>query len=1128
VTTTPTTTAAPKAGRLRPSADGEYLKSVLGQDFTAEQLAIITAPLRPQLVIAGAGSGKTMVMAARVVHAVAHHGLPPSRVLGLTFTNKAAGELADRVRRSLAQLASAGANTGGTIDLRGGSLRGGDEWPRARDDDVDLEITAERVVDEVPTVATYHAYAGQIVRDHALRIGREPGATLLTEAVQWQLAMRVATRAPGPFTQLNWTTSYVADLIVALAGDLADHLASADDVRRHTARIRAEVAALAKPLRPAKDMVDRAIARDELLSLVSAYTAEKQRLEVIDFGDQVALACAIAAASPAVVAAERARFSLVVLDEYQDTGVAQRVLLSQLFAGSAITAVGDPNQAIYGWRGASASNLLRFGEHFGAATVDAQPLMTSFRCDGRVLAAANAVAGQLSASAAAKGRMHLEIPRLSAVATAQSAGRVLAARHATAVDEAQWLARRIAASIAGGHPAGEVAVLARRRADFARLHQAMIEERIPVEVVGLGGLLAMPEVSDIVAVLSLLADPTANAEAIRLLSGPRWRLGVRDLAALGDRAAYLARDRPPATDGADEPAVSGRLDQALRTATGSVDPVEVPSLLEAAESPGPSSRCSPAALERLAAFAAELRVLRTLVGQPLVDLVSEVVATTGIDIEIEAGEPVLARARLANVQAFLDVAGGFTGIDGDADLIAFLAYLRAARENEDGLDVAAVSSADTVKLMTIHAAKGLEWDLVAIPGLVEMVFPSGRGRSSWLTGAQVLPFECRGDAADLPVLRGYETADFTRFKDECRSDADDEERRLAYVAMTRARHELWLSSYVWSATRRDPCATSRFLSEVMSLGDGVVTVDTWSDDVVGEGVPNPLLDIATADVAWPADLEPGDLRRREAAAELVERAIAVAAGRDAADSGAAVDAADDQLALPLDSTRASEPAAVDQWRRDSALLLAERRQRRSRSVDVAVPARLTTSQVVALARDSDEFAASLARPLPTRPYPQARRGSRFHRWVEELYAAAPLLEPDDLPGAGDADLDDEELATLQERFVADGWAERRPVAVEAPFEMTVGGRLVRGRIDAVYADGAGGFDVIDFKTGAVPTGAEFDAVSYQLSIYRLAWADLAGVDPAGVQAGFLYVRYGLLKRPERLMDRHELDRLLTA
>jgi DNA helicase-2/ATP-dependent DNA helicase PcrA len=1079
---------------MRPTADGTYLRELLGKDFTDEQLAVITAALAPQLVVAGAGSGKTTVMAARIVHAIAWFGVPADRILGVTFTNKAAGELAERVRHSVAMLP-------------------------AREPFADSEG-----VDELPTVATYNSYAAQIVRDHALRIGREPAATLLTEAVQWQLAMRVASRAPGPFPHLDWTTSYVAEMVVALAGDLSDHLSTPDDVRRHDEAVREAVAGLAKPLKWVKDMAERTLSRDELLTLVAGYQDEKARLDLIDFGDQIALACRIATTAPEVAAIERDRYRVVVLDEYQDTGVSQRVLFATLFGqGHAITAVGDPNQAIYGWRGAAASNLSRFAEHFdpGPSPSEPMPLMTSFRCDGRILAAANAVAKPLHDSLVRKARARLNLPELRAAKGRETAGEVIATRLPTATDEAAWLAHRIATAIDGGIPPGQIAVLGRRRTDFARLHQAMTARDIPVEVVGLGGLLAMPEVGDIVAVLSLLADATSNAAAVRLLTGPRWRIGVRDLAAIGRRAGYLARLRvaaPTADDAggdavddaravADEPSVRDGVDTVLAQATSTADPVEAPSLLEAIESPGVQSGLSAEATERLVRFAAEIRRLRRLVGQPLVDLVSEVIAATGLDVEIEAADAPLAAARSANIHAFLDVAAQFNGIDGEADLVAFIAYLRAAAENERGLDLGAVSEADTVKLMTIHAAKGLEWDIVAVPGLVDGVFPPGKSRSSWVTGAQVLPFACRGDREDLPDLDGYETADFESFKAECRSDSTDEERRLAYVAFTRARHQLWLSAYTWIGTRKDPCPTSLFLTEVVELGESKVVVDGWCDDPA-EDMTNPILEAGVADVAWPVLTEPAETEQRRRAAELV----------DAARAGAS------ELSL-----RSGEAATIGEaWRRDTALLIDEAKRRGNRIVDVAVPPRLTTSQVVALARDEDAFAASLGRPMPARPAPQARRGSRFHRWVEELYGAAALLDPDDLPGAEDADLSDDELAALQAQFLAAGWGQRMPVAIEAPFEMVVGGRLLRGRIDAVYRSEDGGFDVIDYKTGAMPTGRDFEAAALQLSIYRLAWADLADVDPEAVTAGFLYVRDAHVERPDRLLNRDELAAVVNG
>jgi len=286
---------------------------------------------------------------------------------------------------------------------------------------------------------------------------------------------------------------------------------------------------------------------------------------------------------------------------------------------------------------------------------------------------------------------------------------------------------------------------------------------------------------------------------------------------------------------------------------------------------------------------------------------------------------------------------------------------------------------------------------------------------------------------------------------------------------------------------------------------GLGDVVEWVDEVDDES--NPMAELAADDVAWPPAYDADALERRLRAAVQVQAAMATP---DDADANPPLSAAD--------------AAMVQRWDDEAALLLDELRRQRVAIREVPLPRRLTASQVVTLAHDPDELAQMLARPMPVRPQPQARRGSRFHKWVEELYGAVPLLEPDDLPGAGDDDVSDDELTALQDRFLADGWGERQPVAVEQPFELVVGGRLVRGRIDAVYSDDDG-YDVIDYKTGAVPS--DFAAAALQLSVYRLAWADLRGVDPADVNAAFLYVRTGTLKRPDRLLSRDELAALFA-
>ncbi|OEV24048.1 ATP-dependent DNA helicase, partial [Streptomyces nanshensis] len=202
-----------------------------------------------------------------------------------------------------------------------------------------------------------------------------------------------------------------------------------------------------------------------------------------------------------------------------------------------------------------------------------------------------------------------------------------------------------------------------------------------------------------------------------------------------------------------------------------------------------------------------------------------------------------------------------------------------------------------------------------------------------------------------------------------------------------------------------------------------------------------------------------------------------------------------------------------------------------------LPRTLSASQLLRLAADPEGFARDLARPMPRPPQPAAaRRGTRFHAWVESRFEELPLplLGPEELPGADGEGryageppqiTDEQDLAALKEAFERTPWAHRTPHRVEAPFQLALAGRIVRGRIDAVYRDrapdGSVTFDIIDWKTGR---GREADPL--QLAVYRLAWAEQEGVPLSSVGAAFLHVRSGELVRPAELPDRAGLERLL--
>ena len=1086
---------------------------------TPEQAAVIAAPLGPLAVVAGAGSGKSETMAARLVWLVANGMVRPDRVLGLTFTRKAAAEFADRVRSRLERLRRAGlADPAGTSTTENEDPFGGD-----------------------PVIGTYHAYAGRLVGDNALREGLEPSMRLITPALSWQLAASIVAAYDGPMDEIIWTPQTVTAAVLELAGDLSEHLRETGDVTAVGHWLTAELGALpGRVPGSVRKIMETQRAREQLLPLVERYAAAKAAREVLDHGDQVALAARIASQHPEVGAAERARYHVVLLDEYQDTSHAQLVLLRSLFGGGhPVTAVGDPCQSIYGWRGASAGNLRRFTADFpvvarmrpfgaSAPTGPAPVLLlsTSFRNAARVLDTAAVVQEELRYEAP-------DVPRLVSAPDRGERGTVACALLDTVTGEADWVAGQIAGLLAldpgrapdgqawpDGRQAGvrpsDVAVLCRKRSQFVPLRHAIEARGIPVEVVGLGGLLVVPEVQDVVATLRVLHDAGASDALARLLTGPRWRIGPRDLVALGRRARALVRGEGDGRPAREEYDPEDALAEAVTDLTA-----ETGSLVEALDDLGDPHAYSPVGYARMHALANELRRLRAHVGRPLADLTAEAERVLGLDIEVAArpgADPVAARADL---DAFTDVADAFTGEGAEPTLGAFLAYLTAAQQEEFGLETGRVGESDSVKLLTVHAAKGLQWPAVFVPGLAlgerSQVFPARpRVSTRWTDNPRLIPFGLRGDAGDLPVLRGLDAASLEDFTSACAARDLAEERRLMYVAATRAAFWLGCSGYWWGEGGTCRLGPSPFLEEVRS--SGVAAVSEWAPEPAPDA-ENPLL--ATVDEGdWPATPAGRHYEAVREAAALVE----AAAEPD------------------LEALGAEDLALVQAWQRDAELLLAERAQRRGDgAIPVQLPARLSVSALVSLARDPAELARQVRRPMPRPPARQARKGTAFHEWLERRYGQQRLIDDTDLFGPGepgDSETAGEnagdstgqtDLSQLRTRFEHSEWADRWPRAVEVPFETLIGDRLIRGRIDAVFADApGGGYDVVDWKTGRPPASdAERHAVSVQLAAYRLAWATLAGVPVTQVRAAFHYVADDLTVRPADLLDEPALATLLT-
>ena len=1087
---------------------------------TPEQVRVVEAPRRPLLVVAGAGSGKTETMSMRVLWLLANHpDLTPASILGLTFTRKAAGELGDRLRERIRLLSR--------------------ELPQMR----------ERL-DEDPVTLTYNSFAERIVSEHGMRIGIDPDFSMLSEAGALDMMTQIVEAWPTDLDD-DLSPAGVVGRILHLAGEIAEHGYTVEGARQALEGFGRELEIVGDSNKAARELHQANQRRIAFLGPIEAYQKRKREMGLLDFSDQLVLATRIVREVPSVRAALREEFRAVLLDEFQDTSVIQMELLSTLFGDHAVTAVGDPNQAIYGWRGASASSLETFLERFQTGAPEegqTLTLSTAWRNDVSILEAANRVAEPLREVASyqeGKEQLNAQSPVL---VPRPGAGRgVVEIAYPVAYEDALAatvdFVRRVRAQPVTDGKRRTVAVLSRRRKDFPLIDAALREAGIPTEIVGLGGLLDQPAVQDVRAALELGYDVAASPWLARLLAG--IDLGAADLMALGDWARALARREGASSH------------QAVL-----LDAVDEP------PAPGWAAKGRPAiseeAVRRVRLLGERLRQVREGVGRSITEQVERAILIMGTLDDVIA-DPLSMGGRAA-LDEFIAVAAAYEKETPGASLGSFLAYLRMADEREDGLD-APLGEPDpkAVQILTVHGSKGLEWDGVVVFGLCDGVFPSHSKKTSvewtkdvppanaWLTDSGALPHPLRGDHRDLPpfvpVVEGSRTASAgydkwaTKvYKPSVGVYAEREERRLAYVAMTRARSAQLLVGSWTSDFNRKVAHPSRYLMEASAqlfghtpqpaegTAGAVEDRDVWGsgawrdlgvEPTVGEGAcliaPIPgeeeceALSVSAPSETFPS--APGPSRQRVAAA------------------AASVRAQIRELAQDRDVFEALAELGDDPAVRDTIALIEEDRLGREAPVVDLWAERVPATSVSSLLQDAGEFARDMRRPMPVKPSSFSALGTVFHAWAErELHIAgadpaAEAQDPsavafgEDVALAGGDDGADEVLLTARERellerlrenfraFVAGELADYRAVAIEEAFSVEVGGVSVQGRIDAVFERVSGEgprFLVVDWKSGQpVTRTTKPEKLAYfatQLRLYQRAWAARVGVDAAEVGA----------------------------
>lgn len=966
--------------------------------LNAEQRAAVRHLAGPLRLVAGAGTGKTRTLVERVVEIVRRGLAQPGEILALTFTEKAAGEMAERLDRAVRPL------------------------------------SPQRV-----HVRTYNAFGGEVVAEFGTLLGLPPGVRTLTPAEAWVLLWRALPEIRFEHVDLfnvagRWSNPLAE--ILALNSRMKDELVSPDRLERHFAAL--------------PDGEERAKLADYARA-IAAYERALREHGAIDFGGQIAHAVALLARDDvAAVYADQFRYLLV--DEFQDTNYAQSVLVRLLAARREnVCVVGDPAQAIYGFRGASPDNLGRFLADFPRAETLA--LRRNYRSTQEILDVANAVwasgeesgAGDLAAAGGRRGPRPVEaiLPDYGA--------------------EAAYIAAEIARLRDEGRAYGDIAILVRKNERKLDLWRRLRRHGVPVEVVGGADLLRAPAVREVISYLRALADPRDSASLAHALVSPVWGY---------DEAALLPLSR------ADK---GGPTVAALREAAASGDAA-------------PTAARFLAAFDRLLVLAARASLPR---------LVAEVIAlrATAYTPEEEA-----------NVRRFrrfvADFAAARVARVGLADLLAYIDLLLVAGSDiEEAQDAEAT---DTVKLMTAHAAKGLEWPVVFVATANDADFMTTTA-SDQLPADLAHPPLGRPARADYPTEKRYDAA----LKSWRKAQNADENRRVFYVALTRARDLLYVTRSLQPAYYGKDRKRLRFFEEASARCDSIQPA------IEAGPTAAPLGDFAREHLAG---IDPGrDLTPDDA----VAAAWSEFAARNAVLEPAGVlSRAHDAFARGV----ATREAWLGEWER--------RPERPADESPLATTHRgrpvLSYSRLDNFAECERQHHLRYVVGLPGLPEGwRTRTGSAFHDAVERLALArrdgaeATTFEQlvgwyrDGLGEEAPASAEEgqgESAGTLLRAFWDGPDLHATPLLIEEEFYLPVGDAYLHGFIDCIQRLPDGRIELVDYKTDRKLRSEDEVRAGLQLPIYLLACRAVLGLTPD--QASMVFVRHG-----ERVTVRYTTEEL---
>lgn len=1208
----------------------EKINRALGAEHLpiAQQQAIIRAGyengaefggLKPMLVIAGAGSGKTETMSQRVVYLIANRFVKPDEILGLTFTKKAVCEFRERIGQRLQKLS--------------------DNAPEIESYFADLEDYEGIQISDI-NISTYNGFAQDIVKKYGSYLGYSENIKVITEAYAWQIMYQVVEEYTGEIS-LDLKVPTVAEKALALAGQLNEHLLSAKEAEEQMQAMLAQMRDFRvkgnskAPSKSLKELLEKLELRLQLLEIVKVYQERKGLLGVIDYSDQVRIAYQLVQKYPAIKAEINDRYKTIFLDEFQDTSAAQMLLLESLFKGKAVIAVGDPNQSIYAWRGASELSMQGFMDKFSEETEHNHcyyPISYTFRNRAKILDVANTLIGaEETQSEGEADSLHtskdyqpkpmtysrwedsnfgeeflpeappLQVQRITPFFATQAEsqgeeidyadmGQILSAASGVVetyfedsdLQEAALVADRCAQvldvreqeRLAGRKETDlpTAAILVRAHSQVPALVEALENKNIPYQVVGTAGLLYHPAVLELVAALSVSADAGDGSALIRLLMGAG--VGLADIAVLGDWAAEIAKrqerqtqallkeekecsetERNPESDSGVNIPASGearKLDREEnffelqnRTPILLIDAIDNPPPLDWQAKTG--NTLSTAGRQKVQRLAKILYSLRQEISRPLDSLINKAIKLLNLDIDIMLLNPAAAENAKQALKNLLEVAKEYITNVENPSLASFLSWLTVAEEQERGLSLPGVTAnPNAVQILTIHAAKGLEWTMVAVVGLDYPLSRPQNGRlpsverstkgivasSAWINDAGELPYELRKDRDILPQLRGFSPEmsfsealkQVEAYKATLGELKTIEDRRLAYVAVTRAKQYLLIGGAAGKEDSESLRAPSSFLREIDPEKMEPIFAELSqlnethkAEKKAAKNSPDTLPNFQYRqerdnDFQWPyQNLEnypvPSSIRdygqwppvesenqrrflRICTQIQTVDRQVF----DEDPDIRALAEIAQKDLSAARRQELLEEFAGREEWLEKIAQLFADYGARLE-EYPVYLPARLAATAAKKLLVDRSAFLQDLRRPMPFNIGVGGLIGTAVHQWIDtQLKGESTAAENDYLP-----EVEKATFAKLKQHWLnMQILREWEYIESETAYQDNIG-VTVSAKIDAVMRRKADGkIFIIDWKTdhyqensrGVIIQPSRDTRRGYfaQLHQYRLLWA----------------------------------------